>query len=102
MLSSRKLDAYRLSPGFEPLEIDGIHNAHNREDIVTYIEQQLNTHHAAFAPRLAQWKQSAESFCAILAEKSTGNFMYVVHILHDIREERLSLDTIDDASCPRA
>lgn len=96
VLSSRKLDTYRLSPGFEPLEIDGIHNAHNRRDIVTYIEQQLNTHRAAFDPRLAQWKQSAESFCDIIAEKSMGNFMYVVHILRDIREERLSLDTIDD------
>lgn len=96
VLSSRKLDTYRLSPGFEPLEIDGTHNAHNRRDIVTYIEQQLNTHRAAFAPRLTQWEQSAESFRTILAEKSMGNFMYVVHILRDIREERLSLETIDD------
>lgn len=48
------------------------------------------------AARIAAWGITNEEFIEVLTEKSQDNFMYLVQVLRDIREGRLTADTLDD------
>jgi hypothetical protein len=67
---------------------------HNQEDVRTYIALFLAEHREKMGPHVAAWGISEGIFFDILADKSEGNFMYLVHVLDDIRTGRLTRDNI--------
>jgi hypothetical protein len=68
----------------------------NLGDVTKYIQSYLTRYSSEMAGRLAGWKVTTEEFVELMTEKSQGNFMYLVHVLHDVRAGILSQDTLDD------
>jgi hypothetical protein len=95
IVSARPSGDYGLAPGFRPLRLGGL-EADNRRDIEAYIRSRIDAHPDEMLPRIAQWSSSVEAFVATLTERSTGNFMYLVHVLEDIRTGRLNRANVDD------
>lgn len=63
----------------------------NLEDIRQYISAFLNTHNLEMLAALTNNGISADDLCQALTEKSEGNFMYLVHVLRDIRDGHMPL-----------
>lgn len=68
----------------------------NVEDVRNYIRRYIQTNQPKMDPRIAEWGSSKEDFVGTLTEKSEGNFMYLVHVLRDIRDGTLTAATVDD------
>jgi hypothetical protein len=68
----------------------------NLNDVRAYVGNFLQAHQEQMAARIAAWKISTDEFTELLTDKSQGNFMYLVHVLEDIRTGKLSPDTIDN------
>lgn len=71
----------------------------NLADVREYIAAALSNQRDQFAPVLSAWRQNRDSFVALLAERSQGNFMYLVHVLRDIRDGRITpeiLGSVDE------
>jgi hypothetical protein len=59
-----------------------------------YVRQFVDSH-PEMDKRIAAWDINRDQFVEFLAEKSEGNFMYLVHVLEDIRTGLLSRKSID-------
>jgi AAA domain len=70
----------------------------NVDDVRKYIGNFLSTHADSMLDRIRAWNVSQEEFVNRITEKSDGNFMYLVHVLNDISEGRLSQATIDSVN----
>jgi hypothetical protein len=68
----------------------------NLLDISLYVTQFLKLHADQMSRRLNAWALTPDAFTAELTERSQGNFMYLVHVLADIRDGRLNLENIED------
>lgn len=71
----------------------------NLADVRDYIAAALSNQPEQFAPVLTAWRLDRDGFFALLAERSQGNFMYLVHVLRDIRDGRITrenLGSVDD------
>ena len=68
----------------------------NLNDVRAYVRNFLDAHPGQMTPRIAQWQVSADGFVELLTDRSQGNFMYLVHVLEDIRTGRLSPGTMDN------
>jgi hypothetical protein len=66
----------------------------NLNDVRAYVGNFIQAHQEQMAARIAAWKIGTDEFVELLTDKSQGNFMYLVHVLEDIRTGRLSPDTI--------
>ena len=66
----------------------------NLDDVRAYVRNFMRTH-LEMPARIAAWKVGAEDFTELMTAKSEGNFMYLVHVLEDIRSGALSPETID-------
>ena len=71
-------------------------DARNVDDVRTYVRQYVDTNRERMAPRIEQWAIPEDEFVAVLTQKSAGNFMYLVHVLRDIRDGVLNSSTVDD------
>jgi hypothetical protein len=67
----------------------------NLQDVRTYISDFLKNHLDIMVARLAAWGVSAEQFIELICDRSQGNFMYLVHVLNDIRTGQISPATLD-------
>jgi len=65
----------------------------NLEDIRSYIEWDARKD-TEFPSILTGWNTSLPAFTDLLTEKSDGNFMYIVHILKDIQNRKLTPQTL--------
>ena len=68
----------------------------NLEDVRRYINRYLAENAELMTFRLAEWEVTEEEFTDVLTELSQGNFMYLVHVLRDIRRGRLTQAEIGD------
>src|SRR5579859_1945668 len=71
----------------------------NGADVRAYIQTYVGSNQPAMSNRISQWGLDQPAFEKILTSKSEGNFMYLVHVLSDIRDGTLTksnLDSIDD------
>lgn len=68
----------------------------NLDDVRNYVRTFRRSHQAQMSGRIAAWNLDADEFVEVLTDKSQGNFMYLVHVLADIRTGRLSPQTIDN------
>ena len=67
----------------------------NLEDVRLYIRNYIQKHLTKMSPRIEQWRISEDDFIDAITEKSEGNFMYLFHVLHDIREGKLTQTNVD-------
>jgi hypothetical protein len=67
----------------------------NLDDVRGYVRGFIDSHEPEMAQRLAAWKVDVKDFIELITDKSQGNFMYLVHVLEDIRTGRLSNETVD-------
>jgi hypothetical protein len=67
----------------------------NLEDVRLYIHNYVQEHGTKISPHIEQWGVSEEKFVDVITEKSEGNFMYLFHVLHDIREGKLTQSNLD-------
>ena len=68
----------------------------NLEDIGTYIEEYVRTGGDKMTAAIERWHLSEAEFATALTSKCEGNFMYLVHVLRDIRNGALTADNVDD------
>ena len=66
----------------------------NLDDVRTYVRGFLASH-PEMDERIGAWEVDSEEFLKLITDKSQGNFMYLVHVLEDIRSGALSPTTID-------
>jgi AAA ATPase domain len=66
----------------------------NLDDVRAYVRNFLGAH-AEMQERVVAWNVTNDDFVQLLTEKSEGNFMYLVHVLEDIRAGTLSAATLD-------
>jgi hypothetical protein len=68
----------------------------NLEDVRSYVRNYLQAHEQEMAAQIAAWDIDADEFIELITDRSQGNFMYLVHVLDDIRTGRLSPETINN------
>jgi hypothetical protein len=68
----------------------------NLDDVRRYIQEYLRMHPDKMEARIGEWRITQEEFVTVMTQKSQGNFMYLVYVLRDIREGRLTAANIDD------
>ena len=68
----------------------------NLGDVRSYLRGFVEAHRDEMTDRIAAWDVDVDQFVDELADKSQGNFMYLVHVLDDIRRGSLSPESIDD------
>lgn len=68
----------------------------NLEDVSEYVRDFVLRHGEVMGERIRNWNVDQDAFIAKIAEKSEGNFMYLVHVLDDICQGRISSETIDN------
>jgi hypothetical protein len=96
VLTSREQMDYRLDVDRrEDLYLRDV-DPQNLEDVRAYVRNSLQTHQRDMAARIAAWNVKAGEFIELITDKSQGNFMYLVHVLNDVRTGRLSPKTIDN------
>lgn len=97
LVTSRPLPDYQLS--VEHLKIINIDDddPRNIQDIKAYIKREMEGPFAAdFMQRIDAWEVTQREFTDILAGKSRGNFMYIVHMLLSVRLYRLTRTATND------
>ena len=94
VLTSREQMDYRLDVDRRKDLYLRDNDPQNLEDVRAYVRRFLGSHPET-DERIAGWKISKDEFVEFLTERSEGNFMYLVHVLEDIRAGVLSADSID-------
>ena len=96
ILTSREQIDYRLDVDRREDLYVRDNDPQNLNDVRAYVRNFLDAHPGPMTPRIAQWQVSTDGFVELLTDKSQGNFMYLVHVLADIRTGRLSPGTMDN------
>jgi hypothetical protein len=68
----------------------------NLADVRTYIHRFVDEYRAQMAARIAAWQVDEPTFVKVITEKSQGNFMYLVHVLRDVKDGKLTLVNVDN------
>lgn len=68
----------------------------NIEDIRKYSHNFLEKYREKMSPQIEKWSVQEPEFINVIVEKSEGNFMYLVSVLNDIRDGRLTQSNIDN------
>jgi AAA ATPase domain len=96
ILTSREQTDYRLDVDRRKDLYLRDDDPRNLDDVRTYVRNFVQTHQERMAARITAWNVDADDFVELLAEKSQGNFMYLVHVLDDVRTGELSRQTLDN------
>ena len=67
----------------------------NLLDVKNFIEKFIKENFIKMSEVFGNWSTEEKEFVEILLDKSEGNFMYLVHVLRDIRSGRLTPYNID-------
>jgi len=67
----------------------------NLTDVRSYLQSFIEEHEDEMRGRISAWDIDVDTFIKELTGKSQGNFMYLVHVLADIRGGALSPESID-------
>ncbi len=80
----------------------GDQDPQNLLDVRAYIERFVDANGDVMQAQIAAWKVDADVFANVLTDRSEGNFMYLVRVLDDIRDGRITAANIEDVgSLPR-
>jgi hypothetical protein len=94
VLTSREQLDYRLDVDHRKDLYLRDQDPQNLEDVRAYVRGFLESH-PEMERRIAAWKIGDDQFLELVTEKSEGNFMYLVHVLEDIRAGTLSSESLD-------
>jgi AAA ATPase-like protein len=94
VLTSREQMDYRLDVDRRKDLYLRDNDPENLEDVRAYIRNFVRAH-AEMTERLGAWRVTDDGFVELMTGKSEGNFMYLVHVLEDIRSGDLSPETLD-------
>jgi hypothetical protein len=67
----------------------------NLADVKTYIGEYIDANRERMQSRIDEWGVAEGDFVDVLTEKSAGNFMYLVHVLRDIKRSTLTAANVD-------
>jgi hypothetical protein len=96
IVTTREKDTYQLVVDRSKFIYLRDDDPQNTEDVRTYVRNFLDAHRLTMEPRLAEWGLDDPAFVGVITDKSEGNFMYLVYVLQDIRDGRLTRATLDD------
>jgi hypothetical protein len=68
----------------------------NLKDVRAYIHKFVEDFRDPMSSRIASWHVDEPTFIDVITEKSQGNFMYLVHVLRDIKAGNLALTNLDN------
>jgi len=68
----------------------------NLKDVRAYIHNFVEAFRDPMSSRIASWHVDEPTFIDVITEKSQGNFMYLVHVLRDIKAGTLALTNLDN------
>lgn len=68
----------------------------NLRDVRRYIWEYVSKFPEPMTSSMTSWGVTEDQFIKILTEKSEGNFMYLVHVLPDIKDGRLTISNCED------
>lgn len=94
ILTSREQMDYRLDVDRRKDVYIRDNDPQNLDDVRAYVRAFVDAH-PEMSDRFAAWKVGGDDFVELIAGKSEGNFMYLVHVLEDIRSGTLSSETLD-------
>jgi hypothetical protein len=94
VLTSREQMDYRLDVDRRKDVYLRDNDPQNLDDVRAYVREFLRAH-AEMPARLAAWAVGDADFVDLMTGKSEGNFMYLVHVLGDIRSGTLTPEIID-------
>lgn len=95
VVTTREKHHYQFKVDHQELIYIGDDDPHNIADVQTYIRRFLGQHQGQMSRAVSLWGVSEEDFISVITDKSEGNFMYLVYVLSDIRDGKLSATTID-------
>jgi hypothetical protein len=99
VVTTREMEEYRLLVDRrKDIYIDDT-GEQNLEDVRAYVRNFLDAYRDRMETRIALWKVNEATFLGVITDKSQGNFMYLVHVLRDIKNGTLgptNLDSIYD------
>jgi hypothetical protein len=96
VLSTREREDYHLVVDRrEDIFLDDS-SPENQEDVRRYIRDFIAGHQPTMDTRLGEWQVGPDAFQSTIAERSQGNFMYLVHVLGDILSARLNPQNIEN------
>jgi hypothetical protein len=97
LVTSRPLASHQLSVDQVRTITIAEDDPYNLQDIRSYIARELDGPFSGdFAERIAAWRITRDDFVETLIRKSQGNFMYIVHMLASIRQNRLTEEAVND------
>jgi hypothetical protein len=68
----------------------------NLKDVRQHIENFITEYRTDMILRIKEWDITEDEFLDTITERSEGNFMYLVYVLGDIRDGRLTAANIDN------
>lgn len=68
----------------------------NLKDVMNYIREFVAEHQQQMDTRIEAWGLDEAEFVEAITDLSEGNFMYLVYVLGDIREEKLTAANVTD------
>jgi S1-C subfamily serine protease len=93
--TSRPLVSYRLVVNtLERIPLDE-NGEENLKDVRQFVLEFLARHEARMKQAVSAWGTSEGDFADAIVKRSAGNFMYVKHVLRDIRDGLIDHQTID-------
>jgi hypothetical protein len=94
--TSRPLESYRLQ--VSTLRTIKIHDEgqDNLRDARAYVQRFVEAFRPEMEPVIRRWMVPEPEFVSALIEQSQGNFMYLKHLLPDLKDGRVNKDTIGD------
>ncbi len=95
ILTTREKEEYRLSVDRRRDIYINDRGEQNLADVRLYIETFFNQFREKMMARLIEWRITEDEMLNAVTEKSQGNFMYLVHVLRDIRDGHLTPTNLD-------
>jgi hypothetical protein len=96
VLTTRPQADYRLSVDRrEDIHFDDT-DPRNLDDVRKYIQGFIQLHKEQMIVMIAKWGISEDRFVSEITAKSEGNFMYLVWVLRDICEGKLTTNDVND------
>jgi hypothetical protein len=96
VMTSREQDDYRLDVDRREDLYLRDDDPKNLEDVREYLRDFISAHENEMTARIQAWDVDVDTFIDELTGKSQGNFMYLVHVLEDVRNGSLSPGTLDN------
>jgi len=96
VITSREEHDYRLSVDRREDIYLQDNDPQNLDDVRQYIYNFINEYTDQMIPKLKEWQVEENEFVNILTDKSEGNFMYLVYVLRDIRDGKLTAANINN------